>query len=139
MVLSCMRMATWLPSALVTRRLILRITVHVQLLREYVNSILNEGFNDVIDVIIRIRVKIQGPGTRTLRDILTDIRGLVKVITVEQEGKISDRDIDGRAYAVLNIKFEDTEEYEVSDLLRDVSSINDIDMIRFIKIDDHRR
>jgi hypothetical protein len=111
----------------------------VKLLREYVSSVLNEGFNDVIDVIVRVRVKIQGPGTRTLRDILTDIRGLVKVITVEQLGKISDRDIGGRAFAALNIKFEDTEDYEVGDLLRDISKISDVDMIRFIRIDDHRQ
>jgi len=110
----------------------------VQLLREYLRTALNEGFNDVVDVIIRIRVKIQGPGTRNLRDILTDVRGLINVITVEQIGKISKRDMDGRSFVALNVKFEDDEEYHVKNMLQDISDIVDVDMIRFIRIDDPR-
>lgn len=100
---------------------------------------LNEGFDDVIDVIIRIRAKIHGPGSRNLRDILTDIRGLINVITVEQIGKISKKDIDGRSYATLNVKFEDDENYSVKQLLDDISDISDIDMIKFLKVDDTRK
>ena len=88
---------------------------------------------------IRIRVRIQGPGSRNLRDILTDIRGLINVITVEQLGKISPRDMNGRSFAALNVKFEDDEDYHVKDLLEDISSIPDVDMIRFIRIDDPRK
>ena len=107
-------------------------------LREYVRGVLKEGFQDIIEVIVRMRVKIQGPGTRTLRDIMTDIRGLIKVITVEQIGRISDRDIDGRAFVAVNIKFEDSEDYHVADMLRDVNGLPDVDMIRLLRIEDPR-
>lgn len=111
----------------------------MKLLKEYVRTVLTEDFDDVISIIVRIRVKIRGPGTRNIRDIMTDIRGLVNVITVEQIGRISDTDTDGRSFVALDIKFEDDANYHVPDMLQDVSDIPDVDMIKFIKIDDHRR
>lgn len=102
------------------------------LLKEYVRGVLAEGYDDIVEVIVRTRVKITAKADPTLLDILTDIRGIKNVITVKQIGELTKTDLDGRQFATLMVKFEDDEEYSVADLERDTGQVSGIDIVKIV-------
>jgi hypothetical protein len=103
-------------------------------LRRVIRRALREGFDDIRDVGVRLRVKVSGPKDPTVPDILTDVRGVNKVITVSQEGPMEPAE-DGKNWLNLVIGFVDDESYDLPDLLRDLRALDGVDMARIWEID----
>jgi hypothetical protein len=103
-----------------------------KLLKEYVRMTLVEGYSDIVEIMIRIRVKITGKHSPMLLDVLTDIRGIQNVITVKQIGELGRINIDGQQFALLSIKFEDDDEYGVPELYDALKKIQGIDIIKIL-------
>lgn len=103
-------------------------------LRRVIRQVLREGFEDIRDVGVRLRVKIDSPTDPTVPDILTDVRGVNKVITVAQEGPMKPAE-DGKNWLTLTVGFVDDESYDLPDLLRDLRDIDGVDMVRIWEID----
>jgi hypothetical protein len=103
-------------------------------LRQIVRQALHESFEDIRDLGVRLRVKVAKPTDPTVPDILTDVRGVSKVITVSQEGPMTPAE-DGKSWLNLVVGFVDDKEYDVPDLLRDLRSIDGVDMVRIWEMD----
>jgi hypothetical protein len=103
-------------------------------LRRVIRRSLREGFDEIRDIGVRLRVKVAKPTDPTVSDILTDVRGVNKVITVTQEGPMRPAE-DGKSWLNLAVGFVDDEDYDLPDLIRDIRSINGVDMVRIWEMD----
>lgn len=106
----------------------------VRIIEEEVARALREGFDDIRDVGVRLRVKVSGPTDPTVTDVLTDVRGVNKVITVSQEGSMEPAE-DGKNWLNLVVGFVDDESYDLPDLLRDLRALDGVDMVRVWEMD----
>jgi len=99
------------------------------LLREYIRDLLQEGYEDIVDVGLRLRVGLKGPqGGFTVQDILTDLRGIKNVVTVRQERRLAPAP-DTKQWADLIVGFEDDKEFNISDLKKEALQIVGVDMV----------
>jgi len=95
---------------------------------------LQESYDDVIKLGIKIRVNINGPTKPTMTDILTDIRAIPNVVTANQMG--SKRPAPERKnMVILDIGFISDSEFGISDLRREVLALRGVDMFRAITLD----
>lgn len=100
-----------------------------EIVREEVSRALREGFEDIRDIGVRLRVQTAAPTDPTVPDILTDVRGAYKVITVAQEGPMAPAE-DGKSWLTLTLGFVDDDDYDLPGLLRDLRDIDGVDMVR---------
>lgn len=105
-------------------------------------KLINESFKEVLNMIVRCRVKIDGREDPTLLDIMTDIRALPGIVVVRQNLPISE--ISSQGYRFVELKtsyspnFIETEEDEkkLTKVLKSIKSVKGIDMIRVEEHDD---
>ena len=99
-------------------------------IRSLVRHILRESLEDVVEVELRIRIKAS---SRSIADILTDIRGIRNVITVSQS---SSQDAeDGKTRLLVTLKFEDDEQATLEDLEGEIKAIPEVDLITVVSYD----
>lgn len=91
-------------------------------LRRFVRSVLAEGEADVVDLGVRIRVA----NRVTMGDVLTELRGIVNVITVNQEGAAEAGSGEFRSVNVF-VTFEDDEGRDVYSLQKDIEAIDGVE------------
>lgn len=94
-------------------------------IRSLVRHILRESLEDVVDIEMKIRLK---SSTRSIADVLTDLRGLKNVITVSQTGEALDAE-DGKVRLALKIRFEDDAGMSLDDLESEIMTIPEVDLI----------
>lgn len=109
-----------------------------ELFREWVRQVLAESYDDIVEVIVKIRIRVARKIDPTVLDIMTDVRGLPNVITVKQFGELGKLNTDGRQFAVLQINFVNNETYNVADLLTGLKSVNGVDLARLIAYEGKR-
>ena len=90
---------------------------------------LNEAYVDIIDIEIRIRVRLNQQ--ITFQDILTKIRGLLNVVTVTQVGILHPAP-EGKKVANLNVRFEDEGDLDKDEFYAQIKSIAGVDMVKII-------
>ena len=105
------------------------------LLREYIRDLLSESYEDIVDLVIRVRANLNLEKDLATQDILTDIRGIKNVITVRQMGT-SQPASDRKVWLNLDLGFEDDETFDVPDLESAVLQIRGVDMVRIISYND---
>lgn len=94
------------------------------LIRSLVRQILTESFEDVILISASIRIK----SGINVRDVLTSIRGLEKVVTVTQNVPASKAE-DGKERLLLTIKFEDDGTVGIDTLEKKINQVDGVDMV----------
>ena len=94
------------------------------LIRSLVRQILTESFEDVILISASVRIKTG----RNVRDVLTSIRGLEKVVTVTQDVPASKAE-DGKERLLLTIKFEDDGTVGIDTLEKSIKQVDGVDMV----------
>lgn len=100
-------------------------------IRALVRNILLEDASDVVEVEARIRIK---SSSRTVSDVMTDIRGIENVVTVSQIGGIQDAE-DGKQRIIALIKFESGEGIDLDSLEDRIKEIPEVDMITVTSYD----
>lgn len=100
-------------------------------IRALVRHILREDATDVVEVETRIRIK---SSRRTVRDVLTDLRGIENVVTVSQAGGTQDAE-DGKQRIVVLIKLEAAEGIDLHFLEDRIREIPEVDMITVTSYD----
>jgi hypothetical protein len=105
---------------------------HADLIKTYVKNVINEAYDDIVEVIVKIRVGVTHNYEPTMLDILTDIRGLPNVITVKQVGELGSQDINDRQFVFLRIKYIEKEKSALKLLLNGLKSVNGIDLARLM-------
>jgi uncharacterized membrane protein (UPF0127 family) len=100
-------------------------------LKNKFKKLIKESYEEIIDVGVKLRIKITSPTDPTMQDILTDIRGIKNVITVKQEGQLYPAP-DKKQWTKLTIRFEDDESFDLPDLERGLRKIEGIDLV-FVK------
>ena len=105
--------------------------VNESIVREYVRRLLKEAYDDIAELVIRIRVNINANQGLTTQDVLTDLRGIKNVITVRQVGP-SQSAPDRKIWLKLDLGFEDDETFDVPDLEREALRVQGVDMVRTV-------
>jgi len=101
------------------------------LLREYIRDLLQETYEDIVDLNIRVRADLNIQKVLTVQDILTDLRGIKNVITVRQAGPMQPAP-NMKNWLNLDVGFEDDDEFDVPDLEAAIRQITGVDMIRVV-------
>jgi len=91
-------------------------------LRRFVRRVLAEGEEDVVELGVRLRVADRA----SMGDVLTDLRGIVNVITVKQEGAAEAGTGPFRSVNVF-VAFEDDAGRDVYNLQRDIEAIDGVE------------
>ena len=91
-------------------------------LRALVRRVLQEGEADVVELGVRLRVADRV----AMGDVLTDLRGIVNVITVKQEGSA---EAGAGAFRTVNVyvAFEDDADRDVYTLQRDIEALDGVE------------
>lgn len=90
-------------------------------LRNTIRRILKEAAADVVSLGLRIKIS----DNISIEDVYTDIRGLMNVITVRQEGQF--QDVPGPyRYVNIFVTFEDDSERDVYNLKRDIDALDGV-------------
>lgn len=91
-------------------------------LRALVRRVLREGEADVVELGVRLRVADRV----AMGDVLTDLRGIVNVITVKQEGSAQ---AGAGAFRTVNVyvAFEDDADRDVYTLQRDIEALDGVE------------
>lgn len=97
-------------------------------LRDIIRSIIQEGSEDIIEVYVKVRVKTEGPGSQTVTDVITDIRGIPNVVTVIQEKPLT-HEPEGLVMIYLNIKLNNLETTSVDQLKKDIKAVKGVEMV----------
>lgn len=100
-------------------------------IRALVRHMLLEDAVDIVEVEARIRIK---SSSRTVSDVLTDLRGIENVVTVSQTGAIQDAE-DGKQRIIALIKFEAGEGLDIDTLEDRIKEIPEVDMITITSYD----
>ena len=103
--------------------------------------LLLERHKDLVHVIVRCRILIDGRDDPTLLDIMTDMRALEGIVTVRQNRPISDP-IDTSSHRIAELKVSYIPKYiEKSDklmtVLTSLKSVEGVDMIKLLEHDDY--
>lgn len=90
-------------------------------LRGTIRRILKEAAADVVSLGLRIKIR----DDISIEDVYTDIRGLMNVITVRQEGQF--QDIPGPyRYVNIFVTFEDDSDRDVYNLKKDIDALDGV-------------
>ena len=100
-----------------------------------------EAHSDLLNILVRCRIKIEDRDDPTVLDIMTDMRALPGIVTVRQTRPISDIiSSDGHRIVELNVSyipaFVDSKNVFV-DVLKSLKRVNGVEMIKAIEHDDH--
>lgn len=103
--------------------------------------LLLERHKDLVHIIVRCRILIDGRDDPTLLDIMTDMRALEGIVTVRQNRPISDP-IDTSSHRIAELKVSYIPKYiEKSDklmtVLTSLKSVEGVDMIKLLEHDDY--
>lgn len=91
-------------------------------LRRFVRGILTEAEDDVVELGVRLRISDRA----RMGDVLTELRGIVNVITVKQEGAAETGTGPFRSVNVF-VTFEDDEGRDVYNLQSDIEAIDGVE------------
>ena len=105
----------------------------VRSLRNYIRAIITESTDDIVDVGMRLRISL-AKKQRNISDILTDIRGMLNVITVIQDGPTEPAP-ENKIMINLIVRFEDDEKMDLEGLVAEIMTLHEIDMLRIITYD----
>jgi translation elongation factor EF-1beta len=94
-------------------------------LRALIRKVLTEAADDVVQMGVRIRAADRV----ALNDVLTNLRGVVNVITVRQEGSLEPTE-GGFKFVNLFVTFEDDEGRDVYTLQRDIKAIDGVEAVQ---------
>lgn len=102
--------------------------------------LLLERHKDLIAIIIRARIKIDGRDDPTLLDIMTDMRALEGIVTVRQNRPISDP-VDTASHRIAELKVSYIPKYisksdKLMTVLRSLKTVEGVDMIKLVEHDD---
>jgi hypothetical protein len=112
------------------------LTKGEHLLREYVRDLLCESYEDIVDLMMRLRINFKNDrDSFTLQDVLTDVRGIKNVITVRQIGSLQHAP-EGKKWVKLDIGFEDDESFDVPDLEKELRQVRGVDMVNVVMYND---
>ena len=99
------------------------------LLREYVRDLLRESYEDIVDLVLRLRINLKADrDSFTIQDVLTDVRGIKNVITVRQLGPLQPAP-EGRKWIKLDLGFEDDASFDVPDLEKELRQVTGVDIV----------
>lgn len=102
-------------------------------LREFIrNTLVTESYEDIVEIIVRVRVRVARESDPKMLDIMTDVRGLPNVITVKQHGELGKLDHNGRQFGVLQINFVEKADGALKQLLLGLKDIEGIDLVRIV-------
>ena len=90
---------------------------------------LSEGFDDVKNIMVRIRVDLTG--RIYLADILTSIRAIDGAITVFQDAPLEPAP-GGKKMLNLNVKFEKLKGRSYDDFINEILAVEGVDMARLL-------
>ena len=106
----------------------------MKLSKRQLRRIIREAFEDIQAIIMRVRVDIDNPNDPSLQDILTTLRGLANVITVQQE-KALEPSSGGRQMATLIVKFENSPAVDIPTLQAQTEALPTVDMVTIMTVD----
>ena len=100
-------------------------------------KIISEGHDDLVEILIRCRIKIEDREDPTVLDILTDMRALNAIVTVRQTRPISDV-ISGEGHRIIELTVsylpELVEDKDVfMSVLRTLKTVEGISMIKALE------
>ena len=102
--------------------------------------LLKEGHGDLINILIRCRIKIEDREDPTVLDILTDMRALEGIVTVRQTRPVSDIvSSEGHRLIEVNVSYipQLIKEKDVfMTVLKSLKSIEGVSMIKALEHDD---
>lgn len=108
-------------------------------------NILKEGHKDVVNMVVRCRIKIEDRDDPTVLDIMTDMRALPGIVTVRQTRPISEIVSSyGHRIIELNISFigkflEKSKQSNPSrEVLKSLKLIEGVSMVKLTEHDDPR-
>lgn len=103
--------------------------------------LLLERHKDLVHIVVRCRIQIDGRDDPTLLDIMTDMRALEGVVTVRQNRPISDS-IDTAGHRIAELKVSYIPKYIKQQgsilmiVLKLLKSVEGVDMIKLLEHDD---
>jgi len=109
-------------------------------LKEYIKSVighLNEGYNDIAELGLSVRMKVSSPKDPTVMDILTDIRALSSVITVKQAGAMSKANFEGKQTMPVHVNFVPNGQ-DAESLALSIKEIRGIDLVKIYTVNGER-
>jgi len=100
-----------------------------------------EAHSDLLNILVRCRIKIEDRDDPTVLDIMTDMRALPGIVTVRQTRPISDIiSSEGHRIVELNVSyipaFVDSKNV-FTDVLKSLKRVEGVKMIKAIEHDDH--
>lgn len=101
--------------------------------------ILLERHKDLVNIVIRCRIQIDGRDDPTLLDIMTDMRALEGIVTVRQNRPISDP-VDTASHRIAELKVSYIPKYisdsdKLMSVLRSLKTVEGVDMIKLTEHD----
>ena len=101
--------------------------------------ILQERHSDLVNMIIRARIMIEGKEDPTVLDIMTDMRALPGIVTVRQMRPISDP-VTPQGKRIIEMKISYIEKYIEGDgklmtVLKSLKTVEGLDMIKVMEHD----
>jgi len=106
----------------------------MKLSKRQLRRIIREAFEDNQAINMRVRVDIDNPNDPSLQDILTTLRGLPNVITVQQDQALESAP-DGKQMATLIVKFENSPAVDIPTLRAQVEALPTVDMVTVMSVD----
>ena len=101
--------------------------------------VLLERHKDLVNIIVRCRIQIDGRDDPTLLDITTDMRALEGIVTVRQNRPISDP-VDTASHRIAELKVSYIPRYVSSSnklmaVLNSLKTVDGVDMIKLVEHD----
>lgn len=102
------------------------------------NDLLLERHEDLVNVLIRCRIKIEERNDPTVLDIMTDMRALPGVVTVRQTLRVSDiMSSEGHRILELNVSYIEKFIEDKDKLMAVLKSLKKIEGVELIKVIEH--
>jgi hypothetical protein len=103
-------------------------------------NMLLEAHSDLLNILVRCRIKIEERDDPTVLDIMTDMRALAGIVTVRQTRPISEIiSSEGHRIVELNVSyipsFVDSDNVFI-DVLKSLKTIDGVEMVKAIEHDD---
>jgi nitrate reductase NapAB chaperone NapD len=101
--------------------------------------LLLERHKDLVNIVTRCRIQIDGRDDPTLLDIMTDMRALEGIVTVRQNRPISDP-VDIASHRIAELKVFYIPKYisnsdKLMSVLRSLKTVEGVDMIKLVEHD----
>lgn len=101
--------------------------------------VLLERHKDLVNIVVRCRIQIDGRDDPTLLDITTDMRALEGIVTVRQNRPISDP-VDTASHRIAELKVSYIPRYvsssnKLMSVLNSLKTVDGVDMIKLVEHD----